>query len=164
MRALLRILAVVGLTLSAAACTSDGDEPSGIGAADALTAVVDWQVGRIGPPTTGQALPVVYIAAEDGTTIDAAVQAKVANNTVDLAKVRFADVRDDAIDVDVDGRPVKDDGVLLIVDEFDVKGSSELPIGVSIYHDAADEQHLVLTVTAGDAGAEVTSSSVRPSG
>ena len=36
--------------------------------------------------------PVVYVATEDGTTIDAGVQAKVAQNTVDIAKVRFADV------------------------------------------------------------------------
>jgi hypothetical protein len=163
-RSLLRILAVVGLMAAASACTSDGDEPAGLGTADAFTAIVGWQVAQSGPPTTGQPLPVVYIAADDGTTIDPSVQATVAGNTVDMAKVRFADARDDAIDVDVEAKPVKDDGVLLIVDKFDPKGATDVPVGVAVYHDASNEQHLVLTVAAGDQGARVTSSSVRPSG
>src|SRR6478609_4439574 len=142
MRAL-RMLAVVGLVVSAAACTSDGPEPPSVGTADAFTAIVDWQIAKAGPPTTDQPLPVIYVTGADGSSIDASVQAKVAANTVDVAKVRFTDVVDDAIDVGTEGEPVKDDGVLLIVDEFDGKGVTSLPIGVTVYHDASDEQHLV---------------------
>ena len=127
-------------------------------------AIVHWQVGRAGPPTTDAPLPVIYITSENGKTIDPGVQAKVANKTVDIAKVRFADERDDAIDTDVEGEPVKDDGVLLIVDDFDTEGVTQVPVGVTVYHDADDTEHLVLMVTAGEEGAEVTSSSVRPSG
>jgi hypothetical protein len=159
------ILAVVGLAATLGACaSSSADEPPTVGAGDAYTAIVNWQVGQFGPPTTGAPLPVIYVTAEDGQTIDPGVQAKVANKTVDVAKVRFADVRNDAIDADVEGEPVKDDGVLLIVDKFDTKGASSLPIGVTVYHDADDTRHLVLVVAATDTGAEVTSSSVRPSG
>ena len=64
----------------------------------------------------------------------------MANKTVDIAKVRFADERDDAIDTDVEGEPVKDDGVLLIVDDFDTEGVTQVPVGVTVYHDADDHR------------------------
>ena len=147
------------------ACTSESaDQPPTVRAADAYLAIVEWQVDSAGPLTTGESLPVVYITAEDGQTIDAGVQAKVAQNSVDVAKVRFADARGDALDTHTDGEPVKDDGVLLIVDPFDAKGAVDVPIGVTVYHSADDQQHLVFVVSATDAGAQVTSSSVRPSG
>lgn len=152
--------ALVGL----AACRSSGPTTPSISSADAYTALVNWQVGQIGPPTTDLPLPVVYVTAEDGGTIDASTQAKVAANTVDTAKVRFADERADAIDAATEGEPVKDDGVLLIVEKFDGKGTTSVPVGVTVYRDANDEQHLVLTVVATDDGAEISSSSVRPSG
>ena len=161
---LFRILAVAGLAVVAAACATDDSPTTSVGAADAFTAIVDWQVDQEGPPTTGQALPVIYVTSEDGKTIGATTQAKVAGNTVDAAKVRFADTREDAIDTEVDGEPVHDDGVLLIVDKFDGKGQTSVPIGVTIYRDADDEEHLVLTVTGTGDGAEVTGSSIRPSG
>ena len=158
------MLAVVGLVASLAACTSDGDAAPSVGTADAFTAIVDWQIAQAGPPTTDQPLLVIYVTGADGATIDASVQAKVAANTVDVAKVRFTDVVDDALVGNTEGEPVKDEGVLLIVDEFDGKGTTSLPIGVTVYRDANDEQHLVLTVAATTDGAEVTASSARPSG
>lgn len=161
---ILRLLVLAGLVLATAACTSDDDPTPSISAAEALTAIVDWQAGRAGPPATDAALPVIYVTSEAGTTIDAGTQAKVAGNTVDVAKVRFADARDDAVDPDVEGEPVRDDGVLLIVDELDGKGVTKMPVGVTVYRDATDEQHLVLTVATTDDRAEVTGSSVRPSG
>ncbi|MFT3851913.1 MAG: hypothetical protein QM733_04135 [Ilumatobacteraceae bacterium] len=159
-----RSLALASLVLVAVACTSDDDPTPSISAADALTAIVDWQAGRAGPPATDAALPVIYVTSEAGTTIDAGTQAKVAGNTVDVAKVRFADARDDAVNSDVEGEPVRDDGVLLIVDELDGKGVTQMPVGVTVYRDSTDEQHLVLTVAATDDRAEVTASAARPSG
>ena len=160
----LRILAVAGLAVAAAACTSDDHPTPSIGAADAFTAIVDWQVDRYGPPTTDEALPVVYVTSEDGKTIEATTQAKVAGDTVDIAKVRFADTRGDAIDTTVDGEPVRDDGVLLIVDKFDGKDTTVLIVPITVYRDAADEQRLLVTVRSADGEVAVTSSSVRPSG
>jgi hypothetical protein len=157
------IVAVVLATL-AGACTSDDNGQPSVGAADVYTALVDWQVGQAGPPVTGAPLPVVYIATENGTTIDPSTQAKVAQNTVDAAKVRFADNKDDAIDADVDGAPVKDDGVLLVVDEFTGKDTTVLVVPVTVYHDSSDEQRLMVTVRSSDGEVAVTSSSVRPSG
>ncbi len=169
MRGAWKVLVAVVLALSAAACTSDGGgtTTTSIGAADVYTALVDWQVGMIegsGPPVTDAPLPVVYIAAEDGSTIDPKTQAKVAENTVDRAKVRFADSQDDAVDSDLDAAPVKDDGVLLVVAKFDGKNTNSVDVPVTVYHDADDEHRLLVTVTSNADTVSVTSSSVRPSG
>ncbi len=112
MAALLAVFAV-------AACDSGGGESSDVvGSADAITAAVAWQAGEQEPvvDTDGEAqLPVVFVVADDGATIDVGVQADVAADTVDWATVRFADDIADTFDPDVEGEPVRDDGVLLLI-------------------------------------------------
>jgi hypothetical protein len=153
---LLALVAVVG-------CSSDKAKPREIGTAAAYIAIVNWELGQLGPPATNASLPVIYIAADDGKTIDAGVQANVVHTTVDQAKVRFTDVRDDAIDTGVDGKPVKDDGVLLIVDKIDGKGHSRLEVPVTVYRSETDQQRTTLTLVATTDGALVTSVSSLPS-
>jgi len=147
-----------------AGCSSDGAKPREIGSADAYVAIVTWEVGQLGPPATNDALPVVYVASEDGTAIAAGSQANVVQATVDTAKVRFTDVRDDAIDKDVDGAPVKDSGVLLIVAKVDGKGKARIEVPVVVYRSEQDQQPMTLTLVATTAGALVTSASAPPSG
>ena len=60
-------------------------------------------------------LPVIYVVAADGETIDVGVQADVAAATVDIADVRFADESADAFDDGVDDEPVIADGVMLLI-------------------------------------------------
>jgi hypothetical protein len=154
---------VAALAVAAlAGCSSDATKPRSIGVADAYVAIVGWELGQIGPPPSSGALPVVYVASEDGTTIDAGAQAKVVQATVDTAKVRFTDVRDDAIDKNVAGAPVKDGGVMLIVDKFDGKGRSNLDVPITVYTTKADQQHVTLTLIATAQGATVTSAQRAP--
>lgn len=125
---------------------------------------MNWEVGQLGPPATNDALPVVYVASEDGTAIGAGAQASVVQATVDTAKVRFTDVRDDAIDKDIDGAPVKDSGVLLIVAKVDGKGKARIDVPVIVYRSENDHQPTTLTLVATTDGALVTSASTPPSG
>ena len=110
-------LAVIGL--AATAC--DDDEPTTSGeveAAAALTAIVEWQAGEQEPVMNDngeERLPVIYVVAADGETIDVGVQADVAAATVDIADVRFADESADAFDDGVDDEPVIADGVMLLI-------------------------------------------------
>ncbi len=112
MAALLAVFAI-------AACDSGADEPSDVvGSADAITAAVAWQAGEQEPivDDDGESqLPVVFVVADDGATIDVGVQADVAADTVDWATVRFADDIADTFDPDIEGEPVRDDGVLLLI-------------------------------------------------
>jgi hypothetical protein len=157
---------IVAVALAAlAGCSSDASpKPRDIGTANAYVAIVTWELGELGPPATNASLPVVYVASEDGKTIDAGAQAKVVQATVDVAKVRFTDVRDDAVDNRLDGAPVRDGGVMLIVDKFDGKGKSRLELPITVYKTEEDQQPLIVTLIATADGATVTAASPPPSG
>jgi hypothetical protein len=110
---------MIALSIATVACSGGDDTPSGaVDQAGAYTAIVEWQAGEQEPVENEDGtveLPVVYVAAADGETIDVGVQAKVAEETVDVADVRFADDSSEAFDEGVDGAPVIDDGSLLLV-------------------------------------------------
>ena len=115
------LLAVAGvLGVAVAACDSDDDPAPGstVGAADAITAIVAWQAGEQEPVLDEDGepqLPVIFVVADDSTTIDVGVQAAVAEATADWATVRFADGVSDAFDPGLEGEPVRDDGALLLL-------------------------------------------------
>lgn len=110
--ALLGVLALVG-------CDDGDDAPSdAVGSADAITAAIAWQADEQEPVLDSDdepQLPVIFVVAGDGATIDVGVQADVAADTVDWATVRFADDVSDTFDSSLDGEPVRDDGVLLLI-------------------------------------------------
>jgi hypothetical protein len=111
--------AVALLGVFALASCDDDETPSGVvGPADAITAVVAWQAGEQEPVIADDGevqLPVIYVVADAGTTIDVGVQADVAESTADWATVRFADDIADTFDPELEGEPVHDDGVMLLV-------------------------------------------------
>lgn len=110
-------VAVLGV-LTVASCDDDETDSDLVGPADAITAVVAWQAGEQEPVIADDGevqLPVIYVVADAGTTIDVGVQAEVAESTVDWATVRFADDIADTFDPDLEGEPVRDDGVTLLV-------------------------------------------------
>lgn len=126
-------MALLLAVFAVAACDSGADESSDVvGSADAITAAVAWQAGEQEPVVDddGEAqLPVVFVVADGGATIDVGVQADVAADTVDWATVRFADDAADTFDPDVEGEPVRDDGVLLLVGPMPEPARSiELPL------------------------------------
>ncbi len=102
-----------------AAC-DDGDPGATdvVGTADAITAVVAWQADEQEPVFDADGepqLPVVFVASDDGATIDVGVQAQVTEATVDWATVRFTDDVADAFDPDIEGEPVREDGAMLLL-------------------------------------------------
>ena len=114
-----RGLAGMFALFAVAACSNGGDTPDEIvGSADAITAAVAWQADEQEPVLDDDGepqLPVIFVVADDGATIDVGIQADVASATVDWATVRFADDVTDTFDPDLDGEPVRDDGVLLLL-------------------------------------------------
>lgn len=118
-RATYIVVVAIALGVAAGACGSDDTTAtSDVEPAAAYTAIVEWQAGEQEPVTNdnGEAqLPVIYVVAADGETIDVGVQADVAAATVDIADVRFADESTEAFHDGVDGEPVIADGVMLLV-------------------------------------------------
>ena len=110
---------MIALSVATAACSdSDTATPGQVDQSGAYTAIVEWQAGEQEPVVNDDGtvkLPVIYVAAADGATIDVGVQASVAAATVDIADVRFADESSEAFDSGIDDEPVIDQGVMLLV-------------------------------------------------
>jgi hypothetical protein len=112
--AVVAVITVVPLT----GCDGDDAADGVVGPADAISAIVAWQADEQEPVLDDEGttrLPVIFVVPGDGATIDVGVQADVASAMVDTATVRFADDIGDAFESDVEGEPVRDDGVMLLV-------------------------------------------------
>jgi hypothetical protein len=55
----------------------------------------------------------VYLRARDETEISAEVQVGIVNDLDEWANVRFIDDLEEAVDLEADGAPVRDDGILI---------------------------------------------------
>jgi hypothetical protein len=150
------ILCALGAVVFAAACGSDKpDNPATVTAADAYNAAIRWYLGTV-PEPTGTADPkpeIVFVAPASGKPIDVRTQAAVAaemSDKDDVVMVQFTDVIDDALDVDLDGRPVKDDGVLLIVGDV-TEVAPPLEMNVGVYRNENDDKlYSMKVIPAGD--------------
>lgn len=97
-----------------------------------------------GDPPEPEALPVVFVVGADGN-IGIEVQAGVAGALVDDIEVRFADERIEAIDEGPEERPVRDDGVLLVVQDIPPEGET-IDVQVDRYEFFEDGQRMVVTL------------------
>ena len=155
--ALAALAVAAGLVGISAGCESSGG-PETISTADAYVAAIRWYVDTIPDPepteTTdsveaGPAL--VYIAPADGNPIDASAQAAVVSALSDMTdsiEVRFADVRDDAIDIEAEHEPVKEGGALLLVGKVD-EGRPPVEVSIEVYHDADDDESFQMRIVRG---------------
>ena len=154
-------LAVIGL--AATACSDDEPTSSGdVEAAAAYTAIVEWQAGEQEPVMNDngeERLPVIYVVAADGETIDVGVQADVAAATVDIADVRFADESADAFDDGVDGEPVIADGVMLLIGALP-DPAPIVDVDVLRYHTVESSSPFTLQISADEAATESSGISV----
>ena len=144
---------VTGSMFGFGGCSSTASGAGPIKKADAYAAAISWYVHSVPAPTptTNGTAPgplIVYVVAESGKAIDPQVQASV---IADMAgrknevTVRFADIRDDALDVGLVNRPVKDNGALLLVGEVD-EGLPPVEVAVSVYRNAADDQPYEMSI------------------
>jgi hypothetical protein len=150
------------LALALAGCGDDGGAtapPPVVEPADAVIAVIEWHADEIEPvlDDSGEPkLPVIYVASLGGDTIDVGIQAAAAERTVDIAIVRFADDRSDAVDSEVDGMPVKDDGVMLLLGEIP-EPARIVEFVVARYRSVDHEESMTVEIVASSAGASVRS-------
>lgn len=145
--------------LALVGCTSDPTPTQPVVTAqNAYTAIVQWEVDQTEPvlDEDGEVQPpVIYVAAGSGGTVDVAVQAAVVAAIDEEATIRFTDDARDARDEGLDGQPVKDDGVIIIVDEFEV-GQRTTTTNISRSRSTDDTMTWHLDITAIAADAEVT--------
>jgi hypothetical protein len=146
-----RRVAVALLAVGAASCTTDpANGDPGVTPAAAYVAIVEWQVDEQAPvlDEDGEVVPpVVFVVADGGSTIDVGVQAAVAEATADWATVRFADQPSETFDESVEGQPVRDEGVMLLVGPLPEEAPS-IEFGMVRYTAADDAEPLLVEVTA----------------
>ena len=110
--------ALLGSFVFASCDGDDGPAADVVEPAEAITAIVSWQADEQEPVIgdDGEAqIPVIFVVAGDGETIDVGIQASVAAATDGWANVRFADDVADAFDPDLEGEPVRGDGAMLLL-------------------------------------------------
>lgn len=153
--AVLGMLALIG-------CRSDPESVRpAVTAANAYTAIVRWEIDQTEPVVDDngeEQAPVIYVAGGSGVTVDVAVQAAVVSAIDEDAVVRFTDDVRDAVDEGLEGEPVKDEGVMIVVDDFEV-GQLRADTRISRYRSADDATTWRLDITADAAiadGAGVT--------
>jgi hypothetical protein len=138
------LCALATLLLVAACGSDDGKRPAKVGAADAYNALIRWYLGTLPAPTDSSPKEpeIVFVAPAAGKTIAPATQAAVAAEMADMddvVMVRFTDQADDALDLDVDDQPVKDNGVLLLVEDVP-EARPPVDTHVIVYHNENDQK------------------------
>ena len=145
------VAGVSALLIGTVACDgASSDDSNSVGPAAAYTAIVEWQVGDQEPVVddNGKVVtPVVFLAAQDGATIDAGVQAAVAEATSDWATVRFADQPGEAFDPDIEGEPVREDGVMLSVGPLP-EAARSIDVSVMRFIAVEDFEEFLVEITA----------------
>lgn len=147
------LLAIVG-------CASDPEpERATVTPTSAYTAIVRWELEQSEPVVDADGnveAPVIYLAAGSGGTVDVHVQANVVSDIDDAAVIRFVDDVRDARDETLDGEPVKDDGVMIMVDEFE-PDQANVEARIVRYRSIDDDDAWILELSATDDRAVVQS-------
>ena len=150
----MKFLGATAMILMAAVAAGCDPEPTTgppvVRPAAAYTAIVEWQAGEQEPVVDDKGkvrLPVIFIVANDGATIDVGVQAEVAASTVDMATVRFADDVADTFDSKLEDEPVRDSGSLLLISPMP-EPAPTVVVDLVRYESIDDSQTFQLDVTA----------------
>ncbi|MCU1395067.1 MAG: hypothetical protein JWM34_3495 [Ilumatobacteraceae bacterium] len=155
------VAGAIGISLLVPACSSDSAGAASVKTADAYSAAIRWYLGSVSattPTTAGSGPLVVYVAPENGKAINSEAQASVVKDMSqmsDVVTVRFADIRDDALETNVEDMPVKNDGVLLLVGEVR-ESAPPVEVDVDVYRSAVDTHSFVMRVTGTSGSFEAT--------
>jgi hypothetical protein len=152
------LAAALSLGTTLVSCGSDDGAPGDtVDGAAAVTALVNWAAEEL-PVVENESgeveLPVVYVTAQSGDTMDAGLQASVVADTTESATVRFADDRIEAIDDQTDNDAVRDGGVMLVVGELP-EPAPTLTVDVEWYESLDSSSVLVVQIDAAESGAAV---------
>jgi hypothetical protein len=151
-------VAVTAVTMAGCGSSSDAEDsrPS-----DVYVATIERVLADESTSAEDDELPVVYVVPLGENEIEATVQADVASELHDVADVRFADERSEALDEDEPGKPVLDDGVLIGIGDIAERGNP-VEVEVEIYHSEDDSSSRLFTVARRSSRWTVTSTSVVP--
>jgi hypothetical protein len=162
-RVALGVASAAVAVLALAGCTSDPElQRATVTPAEAYTAIVRWEIEWSEPVLDADGnveAPVIYLAAGAGGTVDVRVQADVVANIDDAAVIRFADDARDARDEKLENIPVKDNGVMILIDEFE-PDQAKVEARIVRYQSIDDNSTWILQLTSTIDSAAVSSATL----
>lgn len=156
-RAIPPIGVVAGMLVVGALACDDPPSDHGTRESRVLMSVIRDVAGSANPDPDSK--PVVYVVSVAENGVAATVQAEVAAELTDDIDLRFADERAEAVEDDVDGRPVPDGGVLLLVGDIPLDGNV-IDVPVEIYHAENDRSKASFTFSEANDEWSVTATSL----
>jgi hypothetical protein len=149
------LLVAIGIPAALVGCGGDGEDADDEErTALVLEAIVrDYAADLAVEPDV---VPVVFVAEADDVEISIGVQAATVEAVHDDVDVRFVDDRDEAIDDEVDGAPLRVPGVLLGLGPIDSE-PAVVEVDVERYVDEVERSDDVVVVAVDATSATVTS-------
>jgi hypothetical protein len=139
-----RSIALLGaLALPAAACGSDDGPSTELGPKEWKASVYESVLREIALPEAHRSMPdtekpIVFLATSDGSGIGLEVQTIIARDLKDEADLRIEDDVENVVLDDEEGRPVRDDGLLVTVTPLPDDQPDRFDLTVALYVDEFD--------------------------
>jgi hypothetical protein len=152
---------LAGVSLTILAGCGDASEAKMSRPAQIFVATIREVLAHHNPAAGTDDLPVVYVEPLGDEDIDAAVQADTASELRDVADVRFADERSEALDEDEPGMPVRDDGILVAIGDLPEEGEP-VDVEVEVYRSEDDRSTALFSFARRSSEWTVSSTSVVP--
>ena len=134
--------ALVGPT--AAACSGDDSPKAELGPKEWKASVYESVLRNVALPEAHGSMPesekpIVFLATADGSGIGLEVQTIIARDLKDEADLRIEDDVDAVVLDDQDGKPVRDDGLLVTVSPLPDDQPNRVELTVVLYFNEFDE-------------------------
>jgi len=128
-----------------AACGGDDSPKTELGPKEWKASVYESVLREVALPAAHGSMPddetpIVFLATSDGSGIGLEVQTIIARDLKDEADLRIADSIGDVVLDDEEGKPVKDDGLLVTVTPLPDDEPNRVDLTVALYFDADDQQ------------------------
>lgn len=135
-----------------AACGGDDSPKSRLGPKEWKASVFTAVIRNVALPLAHESMPdterpIVYLATSDGSGIGLEVQTIVAREVKDEADLRIADNVGDVVLDDEDGKPVKDDGLLVTVTPLPEEQPNRVQVTVVLYFTEFDVDTIDVTMS-----------------
>jgi hypothetical protein len=161
-----RSVALIGALIVpvAAGCGGDDSPKAELGPKEWKASVYESVLRDIALPAAHRSMPdtekpIVFLATSDGSGIGLEVQAIIARDLKDEADLRIEDDVTDVVLEDEDGKPVRDDGLLVTVTPLpDDDQPPRVELTVALYFDEVDERTVDVVMTRGSTAWSVTTS------
>lgn len=146
-----------------AGCSGDDSPESELGPSEWKASVYESVLREVALPAAHRSMPdtekpIVFLATSDGSGIGLEVQTIIARDLKDEADLRIEDNIDAVVLDDEDGKPVKDDGLLVTVTPLPDEEPNRVEVLVGLYFDEIDRSAVSVAMSRTSAEWSVTTS------